>query len=590
MAKKKKHPFLIVFFTFFIAAGITIAYAASDAINTSTNVVTTGGVKIALYNEDDEEVNSHRQRIMPGDTISKDVKVENVGEYAAYIRMKVKKEWLNNNEAKPLTAAAIVPHILEGWHEGEGEEEDKDYVYYYYEEAVSAASTPIPFMKDYTVDASMIDSDTLDVNYENAVGKISVVAEAVQADWYTPKRNSTKEYVVGWENITFGPDYVNSTPVANVVTQAGVVTESSVEFEGDSGKFVSFGGDNPDLFLNIKGLMPGETRKQNITIKNIYSNPVEVYLYAKVPDEYLSIARTNTEWELLRELQLTVTWEDKEIYRGSLFDETSKDALLSQEKMVLLGTFTQGQEHKMEISITLPSTWNKSYCQTKVNWVFTTKKLSTSYSGGGGTVVVTPTPEPTKDPSPSPTGEPVAASTASPESTPVVTPETATPSSTIQPTNAVIPETDAPIHTEESTPTVMPSQKTVSTGTPAPTPVPTVYQEETMIPGVTPAEDILDGDDQPKEPVADTPKPTKSASRTEEPKKTEKPEELRKDPDMPPADNVTDKVTPNLPQEHATKTGDDTPVLFWCGAFVVSLIGVLYQSLYFIKKKRDEGK
>lgn len=583
--KKKKKGKILIFLSMlvFSAIGITIAYAANNAINTATNVVTIGNVKIALHNQDDEEVNlyskdpnvNHRN-IMPGEQIEKYVSVENVGDYPAYIRMKVKREWLHNDSEPEfqLKAEAIEPSVEDGWHIGAAE--DSDYVYYYYQKVVTPSAV-IPFMKSFCVSAGAIVQDNIDKN-PNAEGKITVVAEAVQADYYMPTING--DVIINWQQgAEFGENFENDIPNPSVATQSAV-TQSAVEFVGNSGDFVSF-KDGTDLFLNVKGLMPGQTVEQIISIKNIYDNPVKVYLYAKIPEDNgnMAVARSNREWELLKELVLTIYSIDssgeKEIYKGSLFENDSSKDMLSKEKAICLGTFLKGKNYQLVASVTLPGSWSHSYCQTRVDWVFVTEEMLKTPSPPIKTAAPDPLPIPTSPSTPQviPTIVPEEPS----EEPPTILPEE-TLSPTVEPTSEPQVEvTDRPLDIEEPTESPEPLLTPKPTGSPIP-----------IVPTPTDAE--LNGDDNPVAPVSAKPNPSKTPkpASTEPPEETKKPAtpKITKNPnesvggDVPKID-----VTPKLPEESATKTGDDTPIFFWGVVCFISLLGILYNGIILGKKK-----
>lgn len=574
-AKKRKGKiFIFLSILIFSAIGITIAYAANNAINTATNVVTIGNVKIALHNQDDEEVNlyskdpnfNHRN-IMPGEQIEKFVSVENVGDYPAYIRMKVKREWLHNDNKPQFKAEAIEPSVEDGWSIGTAE--DSDYVYYYYQTIVTPSAI-IPFMKSFCVSPGAIVQDNIDKN-PNAEGKITVVAEAVQSDCYTPTTNGNT--IINWEQgAEFGKDFENDIPNPSVVTQSAV-TQSAVEFVGNSGDFVSF-KDGTDLFLNVKGLMPGRTVEQIISIKNIYDNPVKVYLYAKIPDDNgnMAVARSNTEWELLKELILTIhsidsSGEKREIYKGALFENDSSKDMLSKEKAVCLGTFLKGKSYQLVASVTLPGSWSHSYCQTRIDWVFVTEEMLKPS---------TPTPPPASPskPLPVPTSS---APTIVPEE-PTQEPPTTLPEETLEPTSKPQVEvTDKPLDIGEPEDTPEPSMTPRPTNSPPPiTPTPTDFE--------------LGGDDNPMAKPSIEPRPSKTPKpvTTKTPKKTKKPEtpnETKNPEESVGGDVPKIDVTPDLPEESATKTGDDTPIFFWGVVCFVSLLGILYNGIILGKRK-----
>lgn len=547
MVKRKKRAIVLVTGLLAAAIGFSAIYATTKPENTATNVVTIGNVKIELHNQDDEAVNSGSKTVLPGEHISKVVSVENVGDYAAYIRLKLKKEWENNSVSKPLSEASIVPLLESGWTKGETDpaETASGYEYYYYKDIVAATSVNIPFMNEFQIDAASIDSDTLDAN-TSAVGKISIEADAIQADYYTPTKDGSGN-IIAWPDVSFGASFVNSTPVATVVTQAAITTGSSVEFVGNSHEFVSF-ETGTDLFLNVKGIMPGQTVTQDISIKNIYDTPVKVYMYAKIPDEYIDLARTDTEWELLKELQLVVTSSaigesGHNIYTGSLFEDNPSKDMLSKEKAIMLGNFFKGQNYKVEAAITLPGTWKKAYCQTKIDWVFVTNKLTTPipYIPPEAPIPVIPTPLATKQ-------------------TPVV-----------METPVIIEQPDVE---ETILPTVTPNIEVEETIFPSASFVPTLLPDVSFTP-----EPIITEESVP------SPMVTASISK---PDSLE--EQIQEIPKSPEGKEPVEKPVPDIPKEYATKTGDSTPIWFWRTVFLVSFVLGIYNGIVLLKIKKKNRK
>ncbi|MDE7424156.1 MAG: hypothetical protein K2N51_10800 [Lachnospiraceae bacterium] len=597
MAKKKGKKgkgriFVFLCSILFAAIGITIAYAAVDKmINTATNVATVGNVRIELIDKNDETVNLYskepgfkNKEVIPGDKISKIVSVKNTGDYAACIRLKVKKEWgwrnvLVSNEPTPdpktiTTAAIVLNYDKTLWKlatERNIENEDEGYEYYYYKDYVRAGEE-IFFMDTFYVDENEIYNDQMS---PNVMGTIKVEAEAVQADYYaydnkgnrleTGKLKTDAEgYVIGWKGVSFGPNYTNDEPNIQVATGGAVtgsaVTAGAVNFDSDAGDFVSFPGGNPDLFINVKGIMPGEIRQQTIDIENTMKNQeLEVYMFSSIDGLELS----DMEWKLLQELQIRITgWERNFEKTGNakkmavqtttqsewqpLFDKNNSG------NRTLLGKFAPGEKARLTIEIMLPGTWEHSYCQTQVNWNFITSKMLITpppYNPSRPN----PTPSLTAEPSEEPTEEPV-------------------PVETVEPT-------DIPINADPPKETPKP--------TPEPTPTPKPI-EPTVVP--TPTDFDIGIDEPPMADASAKPKPSKTPKpkSTQKPKKTKKPTTPK--PTKNPEENIDSDipridVPPDVPKESATKTGDDTPVFFWSVVCLVSLFGVLYNGIVLGKKK-----
>ena len=580
MKKKKKTKFVIVLFLFlFLFIGITYAYAANQQ-NTATNVVTVGKVSIELINQDVAE----NATVSAGHPVSKIVKVRNKGNYAAYIRLKIKKEWTGSSagiDYSTLSADAIEPDCKSDWVVGNGEE--SGYTYYYYQNILPAGST-VDFMDSYQISEEKVTAllkdyhgDTFSIN-----GKMTVQAEAVQADYFDEQlTRNTEGKIVDWKEISFEgfqEDNATPIPVSGGSVSGGAVSGAGVEFVGSAGEFVSFkGGD--DLFLNMKGMMPGQTVEQNISITNGRSNDtLRVYLYAQLPE-----LCSEEDRELLKYLHVTVTEERR---RGVLYD----GILLNQpsEGKIPLGEYAPGDVANLKILLKLDPKWKKGSSHTKIQWIFTTenKVNPTSAPVNPGTnpertnipditkepqsteeVVVTE--EPTSAPSVITTEEPNEPSAPSePSEVPLVTEEPIKETESTEKPNDVPMLTDEPLN-EESTP--------------KPTKTPVVPTASGPISTSDSGIVILS---------SESPKATKIPS-SEKPKKTEKPDETEKIDETEKPNEIESNVeqdqvpNPDLKEVHVTKTGDATPIIFWmvlCMGSFIGIIGIGNSLLRFKKK------
>lgn len=153
-----------------IVAGGTLAYYTAE--NTAHNVITTGGIDIALQEWADEEkvtpfpedgVND----VMPGTAVTKIVEVKNTGSNEAYIRVKVGKSITLAGEGEPDLDLLELELNDDDWTEGADG-------YYYYNEVLAPGEVTRPLFTKVTFAASMNNM------YQNSSAAVDVVAYAVQ--------------------------------------------------------------------------------------------------------------------------------------------------------------------------------------------------------------------------------------------------------------------------------------------------------------------------------------------------------------------------------------------------------------------------
>ena len=142
--------------------------------------------------------------------------------------------------------------------------------------------------------------------------------------------------------------------------------DSSITYVNDAEKFVFVPSDN--LFDNFKGVMPGDTIEQKITVKNGSNKMVKIFLRA--------VANENTVMQgFLQQLSMTVKQGDK-----TLFD-ASPDKLDGLAENVLLGQFAPNQHTDLMVTLKVPLELNNDYANLTgvVDWVFTVEEVI--YSG-----------------------------------------------------------------------------------------------------------------------------------------------------------------------------------------------------------------
>ncbi len=154
----------------------------------------------------------------------------------------------------------------------------------------------------------------------------------------------------------------------SAVAEASTVT---FDWQGDLGRHgFAFIPENTDLFQNFKGLMPGDTVEQEITVQNTWHKPVRIYLMAnpEVDEQYK---------DFLSQLKLTVTSRNTEIFEAAASEQ---DGLAPTEKSpygVLLGTFNKKGSVKLVATLEVPIELSSDYMGEygEVPWTFTAEEV-----------------------------------------------------------------------------------------------------------------------------------------------------------------------------------------------------------------------
>lgn len=166
----------------------TIAYF--NTADTARNVITSGNIKIELQETalvNDTEIPFKESQdvcnVMPGQEVSKIVRVENTGSNPAYIRISVDKaiQLAEGAEGTLDTRLISIDYDSTSWTLG-------DDGYYYYNKPLSAGDTTEPLFRNVTFDPDMGNM------YQNSQAVIKVSAQATQV-----KNNGTDVFsAAGW--------------------------------------------------------------------------------------------------------------------------------------------------------------------------------------------------------------------------------------------------------------------------------------------------------------------------------------------------------------------------------------------------------
>lgn len=165
-----------------VAAG-SLAFFTSEG--KAHNVITTGGVEIAISEWADEERTVPFEDLtgaMPGATVTKIAEVKNTGASDAWVRVKVEKNITLSGEGTPDTDLVELELNTADWMEKDG--------YYYYTKVLKPGEVTAPVFTAVTFNAEMGNE------YQNATATVDVSAQAVQ----TANNGDTATDAMGWPN------------------------------------------------------------------------------------------------------------------------------------------------------------------------------------------------------------------------------------------------------------------------------------------------------------------------------------------------------------------------------------------------------
>ena len=139
--------------------------------------------------------------------------------------------------------------------------------------------------------------------------------------------------------------------------------DGKVTYNGNAGSFVFEPGSDHsliDLFPNFKGVMPGDTLTQKITVKNNANNKVKVKIYIR------SLGAHEDSLEFLSQLGLKVA-KSEENKMAYMFDAAANETAQLTD-WVYLGTLYSGGEVNLDVTLNVPVELPNEY-QNKIGYL-----------------------------------------------------------------------------------------------------------------------------------------------------------------------------------------------------------------------------
>lgn len=165
---------------------------------------------------------------------------------------------------------------------------------------------------------------------------------------------------------------ITSLVILVLSASAAYAQGGSVTYSGNSREFIFAPGSSyspTDMFTDLKNVMPGDKRSQNITVRNDASKNVKTKLWLR--SEYAD----ESSRDFLSKLRFTL---DVSNDNGQAYMFSSSGALTEEnDGWIYLGTLYSGGEVNLTLNVYVPTELDNSYMDRLgiVEWTFKSEEL-----------------------------------------------------------------------------------------------------------------------------------------------------------------------------------------------------------------------